>query len=175
MKKENIKEDSMQKKEKIEKIKINQVNLKNLNMKTIKGLYLQYKEVINYLVFGVLATIVNFISYYIFARVIAIDEVISSGLSWFCSVLFAYITNKLFVFDSKTETKKALLKEFVSFFLARVISGALCDVGTFAIMVKVIHINDIVSKIVTQVMVVIVNYLFSKFFIFKDNKNKEGK
>lgn len=144
--------------------------MNNITWKTIKELYLKYKEIINYLVFGGLATIVNFISYFVFARVLGIEEVISSGLSWFCSVLFAYITNKLFVFESKTDTKKAFFKEMVSFFLARILSGILCDVGTFAFMVKVIHINDIFSKIVTQVMVIIVNYFFSKLLIFKKKK-----
>lgn len=153
-----------------EKISLKEVDMKNINIETIKGLYRNYKEIINYLVFGVLATVVNFVSYYIFARIIGIDEVISSGLSWFASVLFAYITNKLFVFDSKTVTKKELIKECISFFLARVLSGILCDVGTFAVMVKVFKINDIIAKIVTQVMVVIVNYIFSKFIIFKNNK-----
>ncbi len=139
----------------------------------IKELYFKYKEVINYLVFGVLAMFVNFGSYYVFARILSIDEVISSGLSWFCSVLFAYITNKLFVFDSKTNTAKEFIKEMISFFLARVLSGILCDVGTFALMVKVLNINDMIAKIVTQIMVVIVNYILSKFFIFKKKKDVE--
>ena len=139
-------------------------------MEKIKELYTKYKEVINYLVFGVLSTIVNFFTYFISARLIGIDEVISSGISWFCAVLFAYITNKVFVFESKTHGIKEFVKEIVSFFLARIISGALCDVGTFAIMVKVLHINDIISKVVTQVMVLIVNYIFSKLIIFKKKK-----
>lgn len=139
-------------------------------MKEIKQLYTKYKEVVNYLVFGVLSTIVNFATYYISARIIGIDEVISSGISWFCAVLFAYITNKIFVFESKTHGIKEFLKEMISFFLARIISGILCDVGTFALMVKVLHINDIFSKIVTQVMVVVVNYIFSKLVIFKNKK-----
>ena len=150
-----------------DKITLKDINLKNINWKIIKGLYLNYKEVINYLVFGGLTTIVNFVAYCVFARLIGIDEVVSSGLSWFVSVIFAYVTNKIFVFDSKTETKKDLIKECVSFFLARIVSGIACDVGTFALMVKVFHINDIFSKIVTQVMVVVVNYLFSKFIVFK--------
>ncbi|MCI8636533.1 MAG: GtrA family protein [Clostridia bacterium] len=140
----------------------------------MKELYLKYKEVINYLVFGVLAMFVNFGSYYVFARMLSIDEVISSGLSWFFSVLFAYITNKLFVFDSKTNTAKEFLKEIISFFLARILSGILCDVGTFALMVKVLNINDMIAKVVTQVMVVIVNYILSKFFIFKNKKDMES-
>lgn len=155
----------------VEKISLKDIKFKDLKkIETLKKLYISYREVINYLIFGVLATIVNFVSYYIFARLVGIDEVISSGMSWFCSVLFAYITNKIFVFDSKTESKKDLLKECISFFLARIVSGILCDVGTFALMVKVLKINDIVSKIVTQVMVVIVNYVFSKFIIFKRKK-----
>ena len=151
----------------IKKIKLNEIDWKNINIKTILGLYLNYKEVINYLVFGALCTIFNFTVYFIFARILGIEEVASSGLSWFCAVLFAYITNKLFVFESKTQTKKEFLKEITTFFLARVISGILCDVGTFALMVKVFKINDIFSKIVTQVMVIIVNYIFSKLFVFK--------
>lgn len=140
-----------------------------------KDLYIKYKEVINYLVFGVLSTIVNFVSYFIAARLCGIDEVVSSGISWFCSVTFAYITNKLWVFDSKTNTFTAFLKEMVMFYLARVASGALCDVGTFAIMVKVLKINDVIAKLVTQVMVVIVNYIFSKLIVFRKKKITENK
>ena len=158
------------KEEKIQKLKLNEIDIKNLNINVIKGLYLEYKEVINYLIFGVGSMIVNFASYFIFARLLKIDEVVSSAMSWFCAVLFAYITNKLFVFESKTTTVKEVIKECVSFFLARIVTGILCDVGTFAVMVKVLKINDIISKVVTQVMVVILNYVFSKFIIFKNKK-----
>ena len=136
-------------------------------IKKIIELYYKYKEVINYLIFGALCTVVNFVTYYLFAKILLVEEVTSSGLSWFFAVLFAYITNKLFVFESKTNTKKEFFKEITSFFLARILSGILCDVGTFALMVKVFKINDIFSKIVTQVMVIVVNYIFSKLFIFK--------
>jgi len=133
----------------------------------IKELYKKYKEIINYLIFGGLTTLVNFISYFVFAKLLSVDEVISSILSWLIAVLFAYITNKLFVFESKNNEKKDIIKELISFFTCRIISGILCDVGTFALMVKVFHINDVFSKIVTQIMVVIVNYLFSKLIVFK--------
>ena len=149
------------------KTKLKEIDIKHLDLKTIKGLYLEYKEIINYLIFGGLSTVVNFASYFIAARLLKIDEVASSAISWFCAVLFAYITNRLFVFDNKSNTKKGILKEIISFFAFRVLSGILCDVGTFALMVKVFNINDIISKIVTQIMVIIVNYIFSKFIIFK--------
>jgi len=133
----------------------------------IKNLYLKYREIINYLICGGLSTIVNFVSYYIFARVFKIDEVVSSSLSWVAAVIFAYIVNKIFVFESKTNGIKGLMKEFGSFIACRIISGITCDIGTFALMVKVMHINDIVSKIVTQIMVIVLNYVFSKLIIFK--------
>lgn len=161
----------MERKE-IKKIKINEIDIKHLNINTIKGLYLEYKEIINYLIFGVLSTVVNFASYFIFAKLFHIDEVVSSGLSWFCAVLFAYITNKIFVFESKTKTVKEFIKEMMSFFACRVLSGILCDVGTFALMVKVLNINDIIAKIVTQIMVVILNYVLSKLVIFKKKSEK---
>lgn len=161
----------MERKE-IKKIKINEIDIKHLNINTIKGLYLEYKEIINYLIFGVLSTVVNFASYFIFAKLFHIDEVVSSGLSWFCAVLFAYITNKIFVFESKTKTVKAFIKEMMSFFACRVLSGILCDVGTFALMVKVLNINDVIAKIVTQIMVVILNYVLSKLVIFKKKSEK---
>ena len=88
----------------VEKIKLKDVDIKHINVNTIFGLYLEYKEVINYLIFGAFTMVVNFASYFIFAKLFHIDEVVSSGLSWFCAVLFAYITNKIFVFESKTKT-----------------------------------------------------------------------
>lgn len=133
----------------------------------ILNLYKRYKEIINYLFFGGLSTIVNFGSYYVCAKIINIDEVVSSGISWFLAVLFAYVTNKLFVFESRTNKKSEILKEITSFLACRIISGILCDVGTFALMVKVLNINDLVSKIVTQIMVIIANYLFLKRNISK--------
>ena len=130
-------------------------------------LYKKHKEIIVYLVFGGLATIVNFVSYVIFTKIVGIDEVISSGLSWLCAVIFAYFTNKIFVFNSKTKNLKELIKEAITFISCRVVSGLLCDIGTFAVMVKVFKINDIIAKVITQVMVVIVNYIFSKLIIFR--------
>lgn len=139
-------------------------------MEKIKELYLKYKEIINYLFFGGCTTIVNFISYYIPARIIGIDEIISNVIAWCVSVLFAYITNKLFVFSSKTESLIQTIKEMFSFIFARLFTGVLCDVSLFALMIYVLHINDIVSKITTQVIVVVLNYVLSKLVIFKKKK-----
>ncbi len=136
-------------------------------MEKIKNIYFKYKEIIHYLFFGGCTTIVNFIFYYIPSNLLGINAIISNIIAWLVSVLFAYTTNKLFVFESKTKTLKEIMKEMCSFILARVFTGALCDVGTFALMINVLHINDIISKITTQIMVVILNYLFSKLIIFR--------
>ncbi len=140
-------------------------------IKFIKDIYIKYKEIINYLIFGGLSTVVNLVSYYIAAEIIGIDKVLSSGISWFLAVLFAYITNKYFVFNEKEnlekQSKKGLLKEAISFFGARIVTGALCDIGTFALMINVLNIDSNISKLVTQVMVVILNYIFSKLIIFR--------
>lgn len=134
------------------------------------NIYKKNKEIINYLIFGVLTTVVSFVVYFIFAKVFKIDEVISNGISWFFSVLFAFITNKLYVFESKEMGKKTLLKEVISFYLARLFTGVVCDLGVFALMVKVFKINDVLSKLVVQVFVIVLNYILSKLLVFKRNK-----
>ena len=131
------------------------------------NIYKKNKEIINYLIFGVLTTVVSFVVYFIFAKVFKIDEVISNVISWFFSVLFAFITNKLYVFESKETGKKTLLKEIISFYLARLFTGVACDLGVFALMVKTFKINDVLSKLVTQVIVIILNYVLSKLIVFR--------
>lgn len=134
------------------------------------NIYKKNKEIINYLIFGVLTTVVSFVVYFIFAKVFKIDEIISNVISWFFSVLFAFVTNKLYVFESKETGKKTLLKEIISFYLARLFTGVVCDLGVFALMVKMFKINDVLSKLVTQVIVTVLNYVFSKLLVFKNNK-----
>ena len=131
------------------------------------NIYKKNKEIINYLIFGVLTTVVSFVVYFIFAKVFKIDEVISNVISWFFSVLFAFITNKLYVFESKETGKKTLLKEIISFYLARLFTGVVCDLSVFALMVKTFKINDVLSKLVTQVIVIILNYVLSKLIVFR--------
>ena len=77
------------------------------------NLYKKYKEIINYLIFGVLTTLISIVTYAIFTKVFHIDYLISNVLSWIIAVLFAYITNKIYVFESKS---KKNIKELISFF-----------------------------------------------------------
>ena len=140
-------------------------------MDKAKELIIKYKEVISYLIFGVLTTVVNFIVYFLFARVFRVNDIISNVIAWVLSVLFAYITNKIYVFESKTTERKEIFREITSFFSCRALSGVM-DVGLFALGVKLLAMNDLIMKIITQILVVILNYVFSKVFIFR--KKKEG-
>lgn len=137
-------------------------------MKKIIRLYKKYEEIINYLIVGVLTTVVSLVTYYLCVLTIldpnkALELQIANIISWVCAVLFAFITNKLFVFKSKN---KNLLKEITSFVSARVLT-LLIDMLIMFIMVTVMGINDKISKIVVQVAVTILNYVFSKLFVFK--------
>jgi len=123
------------------------------------------KETISYLIFGVLTTIVNYVVFEIcqFAK---IHYLIGTGIAWVLAVMFAYITNKLFVFESKSWKKEVIVKELTSFVACRAISG-LFDLGFMALAVELLSMNKSIAKLVSNVFVVIANYIFSKLFIFK--------
>ena len=137
----------------------------------LKKQYNKYREVINYLVFGVLTTLVNFIVYIGLAKVLNVNEILANIEAWILSVIFAYITNKLYVFKSKTKVLKKIIREFASFLACRLFSGIL-DIVSFYIFVKILNIDDILAKVIVAIVLVILNYVFSKFFIFKKQENK---
>lgn len=132
-----------------------------------KNLYekLFNKEVILYLIFGVLTTLVDTVVFYISNYTIHIHYVISTCLAWIFAVLFAYITNKIFVFSS-TKNNQNIFKEIFYFFSLRLVS-LLLSILFMVIMVNYLHIPEIISKILVNIFVVISNYFFSKIFIFK--------
>ena len=124
------------------------------------------KETILYIIFGVLTTIVNLISYYLFSNIISINYLISNTISWIISVSFAYITNKFYVFNSKDTSKDIIIKEFIKFVNCRLTSGIIEMILLF-LLVDMLAVNDIISKLVIGVIVVILNFIFSKLFVFK--------
>lgn len=135
----------------------------------IKELIKKYKEIIMYLIFGVLTTLVNIVSFYIMDKC-NINLYVNNTIAWILSVLFAYITNKLFVFESKSLEPKVVIKEGLSFLSFRLISYFM-DMLCIFIMVDIFSINKMISKIVGNVIVIVANYIFSKLFIFrKDTK-----
>lgn len=129
----------------------------------------KYKETISYLIFGILSTIVNIATYVFFSRIIKINFMVSNIIAWFVAVIFAYITNKFFVFESKNINIKFILKEITSFMSLRILSG-LTELILMYIMINLILINDFIVKIITNIVVVILNFIFSKLIIFKNKK-----
>lgn len=121
----------------------------------------KYDEIIRYIIAGILTTIVSIASYNLL-RNINIDYKICTILSWILAVIFAYFINKLFVFKSQ----KNNIKEFINFILARLLS-LFIEFIFMIIMVDLISINDRIAKLIVQFIVLVLNYIFSKFFVFK--------
>lgn len=132
----------------------------------IKGLLTQYKEIVLYVFFGGLTTLVNFVVYLGLKNLFGVPMVASNIIAWVVSVLFAYVTNKIYVFESKDTSPRAILRELFSFVAARIFSGVV-DTGMLVILVDYCHMNDLVVKIMAQVVVIVLNYVFSKLWIFK--------
>lgn len=123
------------------------------------------KELLMYVIFGVLTTLVNIVVYYISAQLLGINYLISNIIAWFLSVLFAYVTNRQWVFESKSPD---ILKECILFFSGRIFSGAV-DTVLMWLFIDVLTIGDMASKIIIQVIVVVLNYVISKWVVFKKN------
>ena len=134
----------------------------------IKKIFKKYREQITYLIFGGLTTLVSIAVSSLFYYVIfgKTHNILSNVISEIVAITFAYITNKLFVFCSKTNDFKSLLKEIVSFYLLRAAS-TLLNIGAMYLFVDIWHFEFIVCKIIVTVVVIILNYIFSKLFVFK--------
>lgn len=152
-------------------------------MNKVKNLIIKYKELIVYGIFGVGTTLVNFLTYKLFNVLLGVEYyLVSNIIAWFISVVFAYVTNKLFVFESKTWKVKVVAKEVTSFFAARIFSFVVEEAGLF-LLVDICGMKDfafeicgftvsgnMISKVALAVVVVVMNYFFSKFVIFRKKK-----
>lgn len=143
-------------------------------MNNIINLYKKYQEIINYLIVGVLTTVVSIVTYFLFSLVLDIENnilfILANVLSWICAVIFAYITNKKFVFNTTTSNKKEEIKVF-SMFVSSRITTLLIELAFMFITVKVILIDDKIAKVIAQFIVIVLNYILSKLFVFKKKNN----
>lgn len=131
-------------------------------------LYKKYKEIINYLIFGVLTTVVSLATYYICVFTFLnpenpVELQIANIISWIFAVLFAYVTNRKYVFESKEKNK---VKEATKFVGSRVFTLIL-DMGVMWLGVTILGFSDKIMKMVSQVLIIIGNYIISKLFVFK--------
>lgn len=140
----------------------------------IKALILKYQDMILYVFFGALATLVNTASYYLCYNIIGMSNVPSVIIAWLLAVVFAFFTNKLWVFKSKSFAPEVLKHEIPTFFGARLLTGLL-DLGIMYLAVDVLHGNGTVWKLISNILVIILNYVASKLIIFKkkDEPQKE--
>lgn len=134
-------------------------------MKKIVDLYKKHQEVIDYIIFGGLTTVVNIVVFFMLNTVFGWPYLVANGVAIIVSILFAYVTNKLFVFKSKGLTTKENIYEFIKFIGFRLVSG-LADMATMWILVDLMTFDTNVAKLATQFIVVVLNYFFSKFLIF---------
>lgn len=128
--------------------------------------YKKYKEVILYIIFGICTTFVNIVVYYICSRILSLKTIESTIIAWMLSVIFAYITNKIYVFHSNKRFLKDVLLEIVSFVGCRLLSGII-DIIIMYAFVDIIGINDIIIKILSNIVIIVFNYVASKLFIFR--------
>ncbi len=140
----------------------------------MKQLFWKYKEIIMYLIVGVITTVFSWVTYAVFVRVMPL--VAANALSWFVTVLFAYVTNKLFVFESRSWRWELVAKEAAAFFGSRAATGVFEVVAQPAFYYigldqPVLHVKGLLAKILTSVIVMVLNYICSKLFVFR---NKGG-
>lgn len=156
-------------------------------MAKIKDLYNKYKEIILYVFYGGLTTLVNFIAYWLFDLILGAElYLVTNIIAWVIAAVFAYVVNKLFVFDSKSWAPTVLAKELPGFFGARVFSFVVEELGMLMFVdgfdFKSIGIDifgiftlsgAMIAKIILAIVVIILNYFFSKFFIFRKKKDED--
>lgn len=124
------------------------------------------REIVNYLVFGMITTLINLVSYALLTQLLNTDFKTATTIANLLAVLFAFITNKLYVFRSRDKNFIIVTKELSSFLLSRLMSYGL-DLVTMIILVEFLRFNDMVAKVIANILVIVFNYLASKFFVFR--------
>lgn len=126
-----------------------------------------------YIIFGVLTTLVNIVTYWLLAHPLMLPTVPSTVIAWALAVLFAYVTNRRWVFHSEASTKREILREGVSFYLCRLGTGILDWLGMY-VMVDVLHWDDLIVKTALNAVVIILNYVASKLIVFRNRGKKQA-
>lgn len=129
----------------------------------------EHKSTVLYLIFGVCSTVLNMIVYYLCYDIIGINNIVSTALAWIMAIVFAFITNKQLVFGSVSWDFKTLQKEVVKFTGCRVATGLL-DIVFMYITVDLLSFNALIMKFISNIIVVVLNYIASKLIIFTNKK-----
>ena len=124
------------------------------------------RSLLLYGIFGVLTTVVNFLVYYLLAHLLGVNITLSTAAAWAAAVLFAYLTNRKWVFSSSASGAGEIGRELLSFVLCRVGTGLL-DLAIMFVFADMLSFHDLVVKICSNILVIILNYVASKLVIFK--------
>lgn len=133
----------------------------------MRPFFARYRSIAAYIFFGVLTTVVNIAVYAAFTKALGVSYLWSNLIAWAASVAFAYVTNKLWVFESRSTAPRVLAYEVATFLAARLASGVL-DTGLMFLLVGVLHGPDLWAKVFVNVVVVVLNYVFSELVVFKN-------
>ncbi len=132
----------------------------------IRSLVKKYWDVLTYLIFGVLTTVVNYAVYLPVYNLLGLSASVSNCIAWVVAVAFAFLTNKPFVFKSHDWSKQTVIPELTKFISCRIASGA-AETVILLVSVDILHWNGNIWKLVTQVLVVVLNYFGSKLLVFR--------
>ncbi len=143
------------------------------SIKEFKIFLKKYSEVISYLFFGVLTTLINLATFWILSTVFNLETIAATVAAWIIAVAFAFITNKIWVFKSKTKTNQETTKEAIMFVIARLITLGI-EVFLMWLMVDNFKQDKLIWKLLCNIITVILNYLFSKLIVFKERRTKES-
>ena len=135
-------------------------------MELLKKLLIKYKSFLMYGIFGVLTTIVNLVAYNLCYYRVGMNNTLSNIVAWIFAVAFAYITNKIWVFESKSWSFSVLRREITAFISCRLATGIM-DLIIMYVCVDVLGWHAMMMKLASNVLVIILNYIFSKLIIFK--------
>lgn len=158
-------------------------------MKKIRDLYFKYREIVSYLFWGVMTTLVSWLTYclfslifrgiaaelHVFGLTVSVAVMLSNILSWICAVLFAYVTNKLWVFESKSWEARVVWPEIAKFFSARAATGILEIVSVPLLTAAgldrtILGIEGMLAKVIVTIVVIILNYILSKLIVFRKHE-----
>ena len=135
-------------------------------MKLIIKLMKKYKSFIAYAVFGVFTTVVNIVTYHLCYYNAGLSNTLSNVAAWILAVTFAYLTNKVWVFESRSWKWEILRREIPTFISCRIATGIM-DIMIMYICVDILEWHAMLMKIASNVLVILLNYVFSKLLIFK--------
>jgi len=132
----------------------------------LKKLIGKYRDMILYIFFGGCTTLINILVYFVCARAFSMGTAAANIAAWVLSVLFAYATNRTWVFHSTERSFSGILREMAGFFASRAATGAL-DIGVMYLSVDIMHFPDMAMKIISNIVVIVLNYVLSRLLVFR--------